>query len=789
MFTGLVLTIVLLVQLSRSWDEDPVLHVIENPTASVLDIPFPAVTICPHEHQTDNWALPEKLLNAFEFEEWSVTVDRSLSNAIRTTLKPFFEAAARSFGDALQSNHIFFTGNDVRANLSRAFRCRHESIQDKVIDFMAENVGLRISDEDLLKTFENVCDGLDSVDKGQGYHSYPLEKALSVMLTLFHLKGGISSNRLFPPLGNFLKTFASEIGPHSLGLNENTDADYLLEETDICDNFTEAEIALQNLFIELTPLIVGEFAKNVSLFELPSLLEPPAVQVRGQNYNNVRYYPYTHCKVKDILENSPTQAWCYYAYSNWINPIAADVFDYYRHPCECEQEHYRGCCDWRNIISKWNLTGIMKVMKHARRLNAKHSSIFDDFPEALKMFPMKHTGPLNDNDDLKYIFNCQFADVKPIDGGFLSTCRAECFACDKFYTIPTTEGVCYAFNVNPIKDTYEPSAFTEAFQAAFADDMPPSNATLFHGLGGDDNLGLFFVLDRQDMLRSPKAARGSFEVAINSAEESYNVRTEVVGVEFGHETEILVTPTQHTASNNLRSLDITSRGCRFPDEKPEGFTLFRNYSRIGCLYECLLRQSEAKCRCSPWNFPSFEPQRFTCDLFGSYCFREAFRDISLMRNCECADDCERTAFTLSSRSRPIKVEEKCAIFNGDLHKNIFYRRPNLHPTTHVFNSIKNLEYREVIGKIPLGDSSLDWQTKICKEAAVNDFAFVRVRFARGTFTRTQKRPTNTFSSKVASFGGTLGLFTGMSFLSLVEVIFWPLKAMWDAGLRRVKRQL
>ena len=49
------------------------------------------------------------------------------------------------------------------------------------------------------------------------------------------------------------------------------------------------------------------------------------------------------------------------------------------------------------------------------------------------------------------------------------------------------------------------------------------------------------------------------------------------------------------------SFDAEARSCRFPDEVNGNATIFRGYSRAGCLAECQLTAAADEVKCLPWN--------------------------------------------------------------------------------------------------------------------------------------------------------------------------------------------
>ena len=60
---------------------------------------------------------------------------------------------------------------------------------------------------------------------------------------------------------------------------------------------------------------------------------------------------------------------------------------------------------------------------------------------------------------------------------------------------------------------------------------------------------------------------------------------------------------------------------------------------------------------------------------------------------------------------------------------------------------------------------------------LNQAAFVEVSFAQSSYQKIIKGVRATTSEKMAIVGGTLGLFSGISFVSLIEIAFWIIRAV------------
>lgn len=60
----------------------------------------------------------------------------------------------------------------------------------------------------------------------------------------------------------------------------------------------------------------------------------------------------------------------------------------------------------------------------------------------------------------------------------------------------------------------------------------------------------------------------------------------------------------------------------------------------------------------------------------------------------------------------------------------------------------------------------------CSEMTNTDLAFVTIEVSGSTVERTFRDLQFSFTDKVSALGGTIGLFTGMSLLSVIEILFW-----------------
>lgn len=100
---------------------------------------------------------------------------------------------------------------------------------------------------------------------------------------------------------------------------------------------------------------------------------------------------------------------------------------------------------------------------------------------------------------------------------------------------------------------------------------------------------------------------------------------------------------------------------------------------------------------------------------------------------------------------------------------------DLQPESHVFKHIFDNGTKNVF---ELGASSKAMTTvQSLKEGLLSEMTYCKISFSRTTYQRMVTSRRATTSDKISLIGGTLGLFTGISFVSIVEIVFWIGKAL------------
>ena len=122
---------------------------------------------------------------------------------------------------------------------------------------------------------------------------------------------------------------------------------------------------------------------------------------------------------------------------------------------------------------------------------------------------------------------------------------------------------------------------------------------------------------------------------------------------------IVVTPRVLESNDDVRSLLISDRHCKFSDETDDS-SLFQIYSHNGCLFECLWRQAQELCDCIPWKYPQLGDETQICDFVGNVCFRDILNEGARVLNCSCPVDCSKISYDYYIVKEELKPQVECS---------------------------------------------------------------------------------------------------------------------------------
>ena len=123
----------------------------------------------------------------------------------------------------------------------------------------------------------------------------------------------------------------------------------------------------------------------------------------------------------------------------------------------------------------------------------------------------------------------------------------------------------------------------------------------------------------------------------------------------GRQHMIRLSAMRLSSSDSVRDLEVSQRGCLFPDEQPPGVPLrfYSEYSHPTCLFECALTIAAESEGCTPWYLPRLENSTM-CNPWEAANFTKILETTNSSQCSHCLPDCEATTYTASTSSTPIR---------------------------------------------------------------------------------------------------------------------------------------
>ena len=255
----------------------------------------------------------------------------------------------------------------------------------------------------------------------------------------------------------------------------------------------------------------------------------------------------------------------------------------------------------------------------------------------------------------------------------------------------------------------------------------------------------------------------SYTLGISTGMNVVDQKRNVISLEPGLQSIVSVTPQIFRTSEEFNALPISTRKCRLPHEN-FGLRFVNRYTKISCEFECAINKSISLCQCIPWFYTNNFTNVPICDMFGGNCFDQIMSNRKQYRECPsvCLDDCSETRLTWEKSFRPINIKKVCK--KGSFLDRFFVRSAKQHLSFQHEN--KNVD--EMINK----DKML---ASLCENFVKRYIGIVTVETPTIAIAKTIRNIRVSFMDQVGIIGGTLGVFTGISILSIVDLMV----TMWS----------
>ncbi|KAK3911814.1 Pickpocket protein 28 [Frankliniella fusca] len=341
------------------------------------------------------------------------------------------------------------------------------------------------------------------------------------------------------------------------------------------------------------------------------------------------------------------------------------------------------------------------------------------------------------------------------EGEVMPNCSGK--AGDPLFTpFMSDEGLCYTFNMLSNQELFTPLAVqydetqSRESQGWNLEDGYPNNASLNtfprRALGQGAKSGLFILLraytqDCDYLCRGPVQG---FKVLLHNPAEIPRIGQQYFRAPLNQEVVVVVKPSMMTTSEGLREYEPSRRQCYFPYERHLRY--FQVYTQKNCELECSTNYTMRMCNCTAFYMPRSNDIPI-CGSGSSNCLKNATEGLVLH---EIEKELERQKGKTSS--------DDC----------------------HCLPACTSLEY-----DAQTSQADFDWENVFqAYRTPVNELgeglalARVSIYFKDTQFITSRRSELYGQTDFLANCGGLLGLFSGFSLISLIEILYYLSIRLW-----------
>ncbi|KAL1488811.1 hypothetical protein ABEB36_014607 [Hypothenemus hampei] len=328
-------------------------------------------------------------------------------------------------------------------------------------------------------------------------------------------------------------------------------------------------------------------------------------------------------------------------------------------------------------------------------------------------------------------------------------------SCENFFTpILTEEGLCYTFNMLDKSEllknnVFIPGGYMSHGRASegwnLEDGYPkdaPTNTYPRRAMSAGFSSGFLLLLRayQQDLDYICRGPVQGFKILLHNPAETPRVGMQYFRAPLNQEVVVAVKPDMMTTSDGLKDYDPRRRQCYFPKERPLAF--YQNYTQQNCEVECLTNYTRAKCGCVAYHMPHEEGTNI-CGSGSIVCMFDAQNEL-LQREVQ-------SGISRGDDPAEGEVQSHCDCLPG-------------------CNSL--------VYNAETSQADFMWENLFqAYKANMSEFPGVQMTrinifFKEQQFITSERNELYGETDFLANCGGILGLFTGFSFLSIVEVVYF-----------------
>ncbi|XP_031622962.1 pickpocket protein 28-like [Contarinia nasturtii] len=321
--------------------------------------------------------------------------------------------------------------------------------------------------------------------------------------------------------------------------------------------------------------------------------------------------------------------------------------------------------------------------------------------------------------------------------------------CRAFKPVMTERGACFSFNVLNSKKIYSNITSPEILTIDGNPDeddwsMEQELERLLHSheekknrpnypyhlvtLDDFDSLDVELSSDPVDWYWNYKCEYSdtrSFKVFLHRSDEIKEAFYKPFEIEVGKKVIVSITPNVIVTSKNLEVYSSQIRRCYYNSERKLKY--FQIYTKSNCEFECFVNFTIAKCGCAKFSMPRERDTR-VCDVYEMDCYAQAL-------------SVHRGGLKNNKDTDAADFREKCNCIS---------------PCADIQYIPQSNDLKYVGQKIISNDSR----------------TILSLSFKKRKFLVLRKDEASSITNRLATCGGILGLFMGISLLSLIEMIVY-----------------
>ena len=283
-----------------------------------------------------------------------------------------------------------------------------------------------------------------------------------------------------------------------------------------------------------------------------------------------------------------------------------------------------------------------------------------------------------------------------------------------------------------------------------------------------------------------KDEASEYSLGISNSLGIIDQKLNVISLEAGMNTIVSVTPQFVETSDGFNDLNPISRNCRFPHETFE-LKSVKSYSRSSCEHECAYNKAVSVCKCTPWYYKNNSTTMPICEMFGSYCFDKVMSIRKFYKQCTdyCLEDCNGMHLSWEKSFRPINIEKICK--RGSVLHQYLMVSAKKHFSDDHYNRLTTGDKEKIAQQFLYLDMTMrngntsDHYVTLCKNFVQKYVAIVTVETPTNVITVVTRELSESLVEMLGVLGGELGLFTGFSMLSILELMTAIYNFIWHYG--------